>query len=343
MKKKIVILLLVLVAVSGLSWALFSAKDETITVVTPQTAPAVQTVYATGTVEAQRMIPVSPKVPARLMALLVDEGSAVKTGDILAQLEDVDLRQTLADLEAKKELADTYLARIEPLSKTGGVSRQMLDEAKVSLKSAEAAVEKAQAELSYLQLTAPEDGTIIRRDGEVGELASTGTPVFWINGGDKIRIETEVDEEDISITKVGQKVLISADAYPGQIFSGKVASITPKGDPVARSYRVRVTLPEEENTPLMIGMTAETNIITQEKEAALMIPSSAVKDGHVILLANKKAEHKTVITGIRTKDATEVLEGLSERDTIIQKYDATLLEKGRLHTKTVEWEAQQKD
>lgn len=340
MKKILICAALLVLAALVLGFALL--KDDPVPVVALQQVAAVQTVYATGTVEAERMIPVSPKVTARLMALQVDEGSRVKAGDVLAQLEDIDLRQSLADMEAKRDLAQKYLARIEPLAKTGGVSKQMLDEAKASLASAAAAVEKAQAELSYLQLVAPEAGTIIRRDGEVGELAVAGTAVFWINGGDKIRIETEVDEEDISLVAVGQQVLIGADAYPGQIFQGRVSAITPKGDPVARSYRVRLAL-EEQGAPLMIGMTAETNIITQEKDSALMVPLSAVKDGYLIVIDHAKAQHKSVKTGIRTQKAVEILDGVGAQEQIAEKYDATLLERKRIHADLVEWDAQAKD
>jgi hypothetical protein len=70
-----------------------------------------------------------------------------------------------------------------------------------------------------------------------------------------LRITAE--EEDISSVSRGQKVLVHADAFPGRIFEGRVTEIRPKGGPVARSFRVRISLPQD--TPLMIGVIADTN------------------------------------------------------------------------------------
>lgn len=335
MKTKAIFFLIILAVAAGAFWAFNPNRSTDVKVVKPVSAPAVQAVYATGTVEASLMIPLSPKVTARLMTLEADEGSKVVAGQTLAQLEDSDLQQNVAELQAKLDLAQKDLSRAQKLAKTGAIAKESLDQAQATYKSASASVQRAKAEMDYLKLVAPEDGTIIRRDGEIGEMISVGTPVFWINGGDATRIETEVDEEDIGMVQSGQKVVISADAYPGQIFNGTVQSITPKGDPVARSYRVRVTF--DEATPLMIGMTSETNIITEEKDDARMVPATAVKDGYVLKIAGGKAENVEVKTGIKTPNAIEIIEGIEDGDAIAETYDATLLEKGNLHGKPSEW------
>ena len=318
MSRKAFILLALLAAAAALFWMFNPAKSPKIETVKPVHEKAVQAVYATGTVEASYMIPISPKVPARLMTLHVDEGARVKAGDILAQLEDTDLQQAVVDAEAKLLLAEKDLSRAQKLAKSGAISKEAFDQTQAAQISAQAALERAKAELSYLQLIAPQDGTVIRRDGEIGELIPVGTAVFWINGGDQIRIETEVDEEDVGLVRSGQRVLISADAFPGQIFNGKVQSITPKGDPVARSYRVRVTL--DVQTPLMIGMTAETNIITQVKEDALMVPATAVKGDAVYVLKGHKPVLTKIRKGIEAEKKVEILEGVQEGDTLALKY-----------------------
>lgn len=332
--KKFLVLLILIVA-GGLFWFFNPADGKHVTVVKPKTMPAVQAVYATGTVEAVRMVSISPKVTARLLSLETDEGAQVGQGQLLAQMEDSDVQESVRDLQAKADLAQKDLSRAQKLAKTGALSKEALDQARAAYKSATASLERAKAELGYLQLVAPESGTIIRRDGEIGEMITVGTPVFWMNGGNEIRIETEVDEEDIGLVEIGQRVVISADAFPGRTFEGAVSAITPKGDPVARSYRVRVSL--KNDTPLMIGMTAETNIITQTKESALMAPVSAISNGHILKISHGKAENTAVETGIKTPDAVEILEGLGEGDTIAQIYDATLLDAKTVKAKSTEW------
>ena len=137
-----------------------------------------------------------------------------------------------------------------------------------------------------------------------------------------------MDEEDIRLVKNGQKVLISADAFPDKIFNGSVQSITPMGDAVARSYRVRVGI--DGDTDLMIGMTAEANIITSEKEKASMVPSSAVKSGAVIVIKDAKAVRTPVQTGIQTQDSIEIISGLDQGALIAKPYSEELLKKDRL-------------
>ena len=319
MTRKLFLSVFLVIVAAAAFWLFNSGKPVDVETVKPQWQPAVQAVYATGTVEASAMIPISPKVAARLMTLEVDEGAKVVKGQVLGQLEDADLQQNLTELQARLDLAGRDLARAQKLARTGALAKNALDEAQANYKTAAAAVERAKAELSYLQLTAPEDGTIIRRDGEIGELITVGTPVFWINGGDRIRIATEVDEEDIGLVQIGQRVLISADAFPGKTFNGKVASITPKGDAVARSYRVRVTF--DEAAPLMIGMTSETNIITQEKDRALMIPATAVKGDAIYIVTDGKPVLTKIRKGIVTDKSIEIVEGVKEGDSVALRYN----------------------
>jgi multidrug efflux system membrane fusion protein len=270
------------------------------------------------------------------MTIVADEGARVEAGQILAQMEDTDVDSGLKELEAKMEFARKDLARAEKLSKSGAISKETLDSARSAYKSAAAAVDRARAELGFLKLVAPEAGIIIRRDGEIGELITASTPVFWMSGGESLRIETEVDEEDIGLVQNGQKVLISADAYPGQIFKGFVQSITPKGDPVSRSYRVRVSI--EGDHKLMIGMTAETNIITSEKDNALMVPASSVKDNSVLIIKEAKVQKAEVKTGIRTQNSIEIISGLEKDAQIIKTYDHTLLEKRKISANPTPWD-----
>lgn len=342
MKMKILFVTTALIAAFALFWGFNPAKGTDVETVLPAAAPAIQAVYATGTVAASRMVPVSPRIAARLVTLYVDEGAKVTAGQILAQLEDTDIRENLKQFEAQLTLAQKEFERAEKLWKTRAISKTGYDQAQAALNAAQANTDRTKAELGYLQLIAPEDGTVIRRDGEIGQIIMPATsfnaasPVFWINAGDKIRIETEVDEEDIGLVRPGQKVLVRADAFPGQTFNGQVQSITPKGDPVARSYRVRVAM--EEGSQMMIGMTAETNIITQEKDSAMMVPAGAVKEGAVLTLKDGKAVQTQVQTGIKTPDAVEILQGVAAGEAVVATYNSTLLEKDRLRGKPKAWE-----
>jgi RND family efflux transporter MFP subunit len=182
--------------------------------------------------------------------------------------------------------------------------------------------------MGFLTIRAPADGWIIRRDGEVGDFVPLNQPVFYLaKAGSPPRITADVDEEDVPLVTIGQKVLIRADAFPDQVFDGSVAEITPKGDPVARSFRVRIALPE--NTPLRIGMTAETNIVTRENKDALLIQTSALRSwsealgqansagGIVWLVRDGRARRQPVRIGIRGRERTEITSGVTESDHVV--------------------------
>ena len=277
----------------------------------PARGPAVQAVYATGTVEASITIRVAPQVAGRLFELKADEGQAVKAGDVLARLDDSDLRASVSELEARAAYATQTFERVNALLEKGWVAKDKFDLAKTELDAARQAARRASELLRFLQLKTPADGTIIRRDGEVGDFIPVNQPVFYLaKAGVPLRISADVDEEDIPLVKVGQKVLIRSDAFPSRVFTGEVNEITPKGDPVARSYRVRIELPAD--TALMIGMTAETNIVTAEKQDALLVPASAVSGGSAWVVRDGKLESVPVQIGIKGRDRVEAASGLNE-------------------------------
>lgn len=294
----------------------------TVTVVHATRGPAVQAVYATGTVESSVMLPIAARIAARLVELDSDEGRQVRKGDVLGRLEDADLKHALAQLRAQENFARRDYERNAALVKTGVIARDVFDRSRAVWLAASAASARAAAELDYARLLAPADGTVIHRNGEIGQLIPANQPVFWISVESPPRISAEVDEEDIARVQIGQPVLIRADAFPGRIFHGEVFSITPKGDPVARSYRVRVTFAEP--TPLLIGMTTETNIVVRKNDDALLLPPGAVQNGRVWRVRDGRLEARTVKTGANGADAVEILDGASEADAIVAAPDAAL-------------------
>lgn len=290
-------------------------SSKTVEVVRASTGPAVQAVYATGTVEASVMLPIAARSSARLVELNVDEGDQVLKDQLLARLESDDLQSILTQARAKGDLASRQFERYADSYARRVVSAEAFDRVKSEFESAKAEVSRAEAEANFLNLRAPDDGRVIRRDGEVGQMIPAHQAVFWLAvSSAPLRITSEVDEEDISRVQVEQDVLIRADAFPGQIFRGKVQTITPKGDPVARSFRVRVGFSEK--TPLQIGMTAETNIIISERENALLVPSSAVVNNTLWAVSAGRLKQLAVVVGAKGPERTEIISGVSRDDLV---------------------------
>lgn len=318
----IVIALAVLAGAGILAWRQFGPL--TVETAQPTRGPAVRAVYATGTVEPTVMVPLAPRNAGRLMELKADEGAQVREGQELARLEDADLQRSVDELQARAQFAKTQLERAQTLLDRGLGTALERDRSRSEWQAADAAVARARALRSFMTLTAPADGQILRRDGEVGQLIPANQPIFYFARRQALRIEAEVDEEDITLVQLGQRVLIRAPALPDRVIDGRLASITPKGDPVSRSFRVRIEPVTE--APLRIGMTAEVNIIVAERSDALLAPASAVADGHVWIVRDGQLHRQPVQTGVNGENRIEILSGLTDADRIVVRPPAGLRE-----------------
>jgi RND family efflux transporter MFP subunit len=284
--------------------------------------PAVEAVYASGTVEPVSWAKVQPLDTGRIATVDAFEGEEVKTGQILMRLDDREHRAVVAQLEAEQRFLRSELERVSELARRGVTTTQVEERARSQLDQAIANVNAARQRVEDHVLRAPMDGTVLRRDGEVGEIARPEDVLFWIGRANPLRIEAEVDEEDIPLVAAGQPALIKADAFAGRILDGTVADITPKGDPVNKSYRVRIGLPSD--TPLRIGMTVETNIVVRREDSALLVPQAAVSGGHVFVVHDGRVERRAVVMGVVGQGVVEIREGLAEGETVVLDPPAAL-------------------
>jgi RND family efflux transporter MFP subunit len=322
----------------GIVWALFALGllggggwagwrwlgPVTVETARPSRGPAVRAVYAAGTVEPTVMLPIAPRGAGRLMELNVDEGVQVRAGQTLARLEDADLKQSVDELEARALFAKAQLDRAQTLLDRGLGTVLERDRARSEARAADAAAARARALRGFMNLTAPADGQILQRDGEIGQVIPANQPIFYFARRAPLRIEAEVDEEDILLVQPGQHVLIRAPALPERVLDGRVTEITPKGNPVTRGYRVWIDF--EAEIPLRIGMTAEINIVVAERPNALLAPTTALREGHVWVVREGRLRRQPVQTGFGGEARTEILSGLDADDILVIAPTAGLTE-----------------
>lgn len=318
---------------AGRQWIVPPAVD----VAQPSRGPAVEAVYATGLVEPGLEIRIAPRAPGRIVELMADEGDAVTKGQALARLEDQDLQAAVAELAARADYATAQYRRNVELRRSGVLAQENVERSRAERDATLAALLRAREQLGYMRLLAPDDGRIIRRDGEIGEFIPVSQTIFYMAGPAPLRIAAEVDEEDVARVAPGLPVLIRADAFAGRIFHGRVDQLTPRGDAVARSYRVRIALDGE--TPLRIGMTAETNIVLAERADALLVPTRALANGHLWVVVDGRARRRAVETGVAGPERTEVRAGLAGSEWIIVQPPENLDEGDRVRVQAVPVEA----
>jgi RND family efflux transporter MFP subunit len=300
----------------------------------PSRGPAVDAVYATGLVEPSLEIRIAPRTAGRIVELLADEGARVRAGQLLARLEDNDLRASVAELESRAEYAQSQFVRNTELRRSSLISQDALDRARTDLAAARAMLKRAREQVAYMRLVAPSAGTIIRRDGEIGEFVPVNQVLFYMAGPAPLRITADVDEEDVPRVQRGQRVLIRTDAFADKVFEGRVAEITPRGDPVARAYRVRIALVDD--PPLQIGMSAETNIVIEQRDDALLVPAGAVVEDAVWLVDGDRAVRRPVTVGVRSPEKIEVRGGLTDSDRVIAAPPEGLQEGRRVTVRKVQ-------
>ncbi|MGZ9033237.1 MAG: efflux RND transporter periplasmic adaptor subunit, partial [Rhodospirillales bacterium] len=274
---------------------------------------------------------VTPMIRGRIMELCKCEGAPIAQGEALARLDDAEERARVEELQARAEFLEGDMRRYARLLEGAHVSAQTYQRAASAYAEIRALIAAERSRLNDFTIRAPIAGQVLRRDGEVGEIVDSDDVLFWVGEPRPLWIIAEVDEEDIARVRVGQRALIKADAFPDQVLQGTVDTITPKGDPINKSFRVRIALPED--TPLLIGMTAEINIVVATVEDALLVPADALSGGGVFVASDGRARERQVQTGIASPATVQITAGLGADEQIIVAPPAGLRDGQRVRTR----------
>jgi HlyD family secretion protein len=256
----------------------------------------VQYVTASGTLRAVVSVDVGSQVSGRISELKADYNSRVKKGQVVAEIDPtlyraelLQARGELAGAEAEVLLKQQNLKRKKVLFPLKVASQSDLDQATADLAEAratvlvkQAALQKARANLDYCKIIAPVNGMVITRKVNLGQTvnAAMNTPVLFIIAQDisKMRIEADVSEADIGQVKDGQPVDFTVDAFPDDVFHGKVTQVR-RSATTSQNVVTYQTIISVENPELKLfpGMTANVSILVAQKENGLRIPNGALR------------------------------------------------------------------
>ena len=306
-------------------------------------------VTATGTIEALTEVDVGTQVSGKITKLYADYNSIVKAGQLLAELDTVELRATLdsriASLEAarvKYEYQQKNYNRIKGLFEKGMVSETDFEDAESAYETARTDYDQArsnlvQAEtnLGYARIYSPIDGVVISREVEVGQTVASSfeTPTLFTLAEDlrEMRVIADVDEADIGQVQEGQSVSFTVDAYPNDVFTGKVTQkrlqATEESSVVTYEVVISAANPDSKLIP---GLTANVTIYTVQKPDVLIVPSKALRFSpemgpqtasttgprRVYVSHNGQLTETPVQTGVTDGIYTEITKGLSEGDSV---------------------------
>ena len=309
-------------------------RGPAITVVHVTRGPAAEIVYATGAVEPEAWSRSTPLVRGRIVERCRCEGKIVRKGDVLARLDDKEALATLNDLRALEDFQRREFDRQTQLLARGATTSQAYQRAESDLARVRAQIAAQVQRLDYYKLVAPMDGIVLKEDGEVGDMVDPGTILYRIGLEKPLWVVAEVNEEDIPRVLVGQKALLRTDAFANRILSGFVKQITPAGDPVAKTFRVRIGLPDD--TPLQVGMSVEANIVSREKQNVLLVPANAVVNNSLLVVEDGHASRRKVEIGIRGTGFVEIVNGVTENETVASPATTNIRDNARVRPQLVE-------
>jgi HlyD family secretion protein len=229
---------------------------------------------------------------AKAQAAVKDAGTKLQAQkalfeDKIVAKQDVDTAQStydqaLAEVDAANAQLDAANHQVQSAQAQYDVAQTQLSSAQSQVKQAQASLEQSQLDLDHTKIIAPVDGTVIARNMDVGQTvaASFQAPTIFQIAQDltKMQVDTNVDEADVGQVKLGQPVTFTVDAYPASPFQGSVTQIrqAPINVQNVITYDVVVGV-DNSALKLLPGMTANVKILTNEVDAALKVPNSALR------------------------------------------------------------------
>lgn len=297
-----------------------TARAVPVEVVTVTTGRAVTLVRATGTLIASDSVTVQPEVAGRIERILFDQGTAVREGDPLVELDRSVLRAELEKAQAALDLARQNALRTESLARRGAAAASTRDEARAALRTAEAEAELAAIREQKALIRAPFDGIVGLRGISPGLYVQPGDALVSLDRIDPLDLDFRVPERWFGALRPGLPIELTVDALPGQRFAGTITALAPVIDVNGRAVRVRASVPNPERV-LRPGLFARVLLELEPRPQAVLVPEAAVvldPGGAVVFrIDDGTARLVRVATGVRQDGMVEIRAGLAAGDVVV--------------------------
>ena len=290
----------------------------------PRFAPGI------GSLAAVHQVTINPEVAGRVTKIFFEPGSMVKAGDPLVQINDAPDRGDLANFEAQARMAQISLQRNQALRQRNFASQEVVDQNQSQVDQARAQIMKTEAIIAQKLIRAPFSGQLGVRQIELGQYLTTGAPIVTLTDLSTLYVNFTLASHLRPEISVGQQVNVTADAFPGQVFTAKVTTIEPQISPDTRTMQVQATMTNPGNA-LLPGMFVNAAVVLPPRPDTMVVPETAVEytlygdsvfvikdegkdaSGHPIL----KAVRTPVKTGTRWDGKVAILNGLKPGEKVV--------------------------
>lgn len=275
---------------------------------------------AVGTLSAAKSVQITPEFAGQVAKILFHDGTFVRQGTPLIQLDDKVSRAKAESTKAALYYSEINYKRMLLLGKQGAISQQAIDAAAADLKQKLADDRENQVGLEKMRLVAPFDGTLSKSNVSPGDYVAIGQALVTLTDIQHLRVEYSVSEKFLPQLKLGQEVRITTSTYPGKEFIGKVSYISPTINTENRTISLYAEIP---NNDFLLTAGLFVNVIQNlgiQMHAILVAPECLVPtiDGQKIFkVVDGKALSVPVTIGQRTNESVQVLEGILKSDIVI--------------------------
>jgi membrane fusion protein, multidrug efflux system len=296
-------------------------------IATVQRIRIARTSLVTGQLAPLRVVGVTSQAPGALVRVPVEEGSQVRTGQLLAEIDARELRAQLDAAEKNLTFARSTAERSAQLHERQVVTTFEFERDQAALGAAEATVSQLRTRLSFTQIVSPIDGVVTQRFVQAGDIVGGQTRMFTIADVSTLVTQLPVSELEVPLLRQGARVDVQVDAL-GRSVPGTIRRIFPAADSVTRLVPVEVAISGNAAPGLRPGYSVRVSLSLDERDNALVVPTRAVVGAagaqSVFVIRDGRAERRRVRVGNDLDGQMEVLEGLAFADTVITTGNALL-------------------
>ncbi|UCF05025.1 MAG: efflux RND transporter periplasmic adaptor subunit [bacterium] len=299
-------------------------KDEKL-VIPVEIAEVIQgdiSAYFTGTatIEAEEETEVVAKVGGVVEQILVEEGTEVGTGDILAKLDDEKIAVQLEQAKANLQKLESNYERNMDLHRKQLISTEVFQQAKYEYEHQKATYELAELDLKYTSIRTPISGVVAERLIKVGNMILPNQAIFRVAGLNPLIAVLHIPERHLDKLRIGQRAQLLVDAIEGERITGTIKRISPVVDPATGTVKVTIEAKDRSNR-LRPGMFARIEVIYDIHTNSTLAPKDAVisedRESCVFVVRDSVAYRQDVVLGYVNTLHVEILEGLMPGDTIV--------------------------
>ncbi|TDE05066.1 efflux RND transporter periplasmic adaptor subunit [Flavobacterium hiemivividum] len=336
MKKNIIITIVILAALGLIAFTLMNNKKEneakTAIVAQKNASVSVKTESVTteevsldfsvnGVFQPLQELNFSAEKPGRVVRVLVEEGSSVRIGQTLAIVRSEQITSDLTTAQAAYQNALTDFNRFENAYKTGGVTKQQVDQAKLNLVTSKSRLQQAKINVGDTNIKSTINGIVNKKYIEPGSVLGAATQMFEIVNVSKLKLKVAINETQVTGLKIGNAVNVTASVYPDATFAGKITFIAPKAD-ASLNFPVEIEIANNSTNDLKAGMYGTAVFASKQQKQSMMIVSrnafiGSVSSNQVFVAENGVAKLKTVTAGRILGDKVEIIDGLSDNEIVI--------------------------